>query len=480
MSGKDTAAGKTSAGNPMKDEFFRNRSLYLIFHAANFMLLLVNKLEQTFARSLVECEVPVSEFTGSALCGDRLFVIDQGQKLSSTGQGLECFFKVLAMLFLAVVADVIGRKPVLVLGIVCTGVSAICFLVATSSPGWLAFRLFALGQGLQGAYPAELLGGIVANDISNESRSDPVVVQKVSGAIFMLLAMVAEISGIILNSSESMDFRTAWVVVAIVNCLIALAAVFLCRETIPEFGDDRGKNGIVQGVKMEMREYSNLLVANKILRLNLIMFAFFAVSMVAKTVDMSFYIAFHGVSQADAVKHFGCNMFFAIAFFGLVDKICQRFGTKSAFVIVILALNFCNLLIPLFLTSPMVFMLHQYAMMMFAGMPALTNTIDSRWFDHRMTSKFLSMKSLVQYVSGIVANPLYGRLFNAHATSYFSRLAPYGLVLASTWFQTFLLLGPLWRTPGGLPKVLERIDQERAEKANTVQDVSDNHSKKLN
>merc|ERR1712173_329931 len=91
---------------------------------------------------------------------------------------------------------------------------------------------------------------------------------------------------------------------------------------------------------------------NKILRLNLIMFTFFAVTMVAKAVDMSFYIAFHGVSQTDAVKHFGCNMFFAIVFFGLIDKICQRFGTKKAFVIIIVALNVCNMLIPFFLTSP--------------------------------------------------------------------------------------------------------------------------------
>eukprot|EP00971_Amphidinium_carterae_P216561 4299013-Amphidinium_carterae.1 len=58
------------------------------------VLSLVNKLEGPFARTLVACDVQrnsllESSFSGSALCGERLRVIQEGQQLSSLAQSLE-------------------------------------------------------------------------------------------------------------------------------------------------------------------------------------------------------------------------------------------------------------------------------------------------------------------------------------------------------------------------------------------------------
>lgn len=44
------------------------------------------------------------------------------------------------MVFIAVFADVVGRKPALVVGLLATAASAALFIVATMSPPWLAFR----------------------------------------------------------------------------------------------------------------------------------------------------------------------------------------------------------------------------------------------------------------------------------------------------------------------------------------------------
>jgi len=198
----------------------------------------------------------------------------------------------------------------------------------------------------------------------------------------------------------------------------------------------------------------------------LIMFACFATSFTATSIDFSFYIAFHEVSQYEAVKHFSFKLIVAILLFGAVDGVCQKHGSKKGFTMVMYTMfGGSTLLVPLYLWSPWIFMFHQYFQMVFSGMQPFTNTIDTRWFDQRLTAKFLSMKSLVQYIVGIAVNPAYGALFDAHATGYFGRMAPYGLQYAATCVQVCLLMGPLWRIPGGLPDVLDRIDKERSDKA---------------
>jgi len=201
----------------------------------------------------------------------------------------------------------------------------------------------------------------------------------------------------------------------------------------------------------------------------LIMFACFATSYTGTSIDMSFYIAFHQVSQVDAVKQFGLKLIFAILLFDVVGGVCQKNGSKKGFVMTIYTMiGGSTLLVPLYLWSPWIFMLHQYFQTVFSGMSPLSNAIDTRWFDQRLTAKFLSMKNIVQYIVGIAVNPAYGALFNAHATGYFGRMAPYGLQYAATCLQVFLLMGPLWRIPGGLPEVLDRIDKERSDKASAA------------
>jgi len=453
-------------GSPISDEFARNFYLYAVFNGAAFMLKVVNKLEQTFARSLIQCEMPIdpnATFTGSAWCGDRLLVIDQGQTLSSRGQGMECFFKVVAMVFLAILADVVGRKPVLVIGIACTGISALCFLSATASPTWLAYSLFALGQGLQGAYPAELLAGIVVNDLSSEEGTDLVVVNQVQGTLALFNIFVTECLGAWLNSSTSADFATTWALVALSNATLAMCAWKFARETKPKFDVDRTSKGILAGVKDEFHEYGALLLTNKMLRLNLTLFAFVSAFFVGMSVDFSFYISYHKVPISSAVLHLFWKFPVGVACFGIADKLCRKFGMKQGFVILTLtSISFDVLLMPFFLASPYVFLTHQYATLICAGLPVISNAVDARWFDQRLTSKFLSMKSLTEYFVGMMVNPVYGAVFDAHATGYFRRMAPYALMFTFKALNFLLMFGPVWHNPEGLPTVLDRIERERA------------------
>mmetsp|Transcript_1834 Transcript_1834/g.3816 ORF Transcript_1834/g.3816 Transcript_1834/m.3816 type:complete len:486 (-) Transcript_1834:152-1609(-) len=462
-------------GNPFVEELRRNFPLYAVFHIGNFMLMLVNKFEQTFARSLIHCDepfLPDGIFTGSAFCGDRLTVVNGGQTLSSTGQALECLFKVCAMVLVAVVADVLGRKPVLILGLACTTLSIFIFVVAIYSPSATAFRLFALGQGLQGVFPSELLGSIVANDISNEAHSDPVLVQQVGGLFAMLTMVLAEIISVYFNASTSTDFRSTWGLIAIVNCVVAaFAASSKVRETKPNWKEKENEHetlGIVKAVKSEVWEYGHLLWTNRVLRLNLVGFAFSSLAFVGTTLDSSFYIAYYGISQADAALHFAPKLLIGVLAFGAVDAITKRVGCRRGFVGLLSSLTIGHTFIfPCLLLSSKVFLFYQYWAMCYMGLFPFANAIDTRWFDQRLTAKFLSMKSLVQYFTGICAHPIYAALFDAHApaSQYFRRMRPYLLQYLAQAGQLCLILGPLWSLPHGLPEVLDRIDAERKEKS---------------
>jgi len=315
--------------------------------------------------------------------------------LSSRGQGLECFFKVLAMVFLAVLADVIGRKPVLVMGLVCTGISAVCFLVATASPAWLAFSLFALGQGLQGAYPAELLTAVVANDISSEKESDLLVVQQVSTVLGTINIFLTECIGAWLKSSNSTDFRATWVLVVMGNAFMALWAWACLRETKPKFDVDRTGNGVIQGVQDELREYWMLLRTKRMVRLNLLMAACFAAFFTGTSTDISFYMSYYGISQTSAALHFFWRFPVGIACFGIAEGICKRFGYPKGYLVTALIwVSLDVIFMPFFLMGPIVFLLHQYFLLFGTGMNVITGMINARWFDQRLTSKYLAMKTL--------------------------------------------------------------------------------------
>merc|ERR1740117_1910060 len=116
--------------------------------------MLVNQIEASFARSLIECDTPISTepgalFSASAKCGDRARVINEGQMLSSTAQSCEMAAKLLVMIVAAIFSDLYGRKFILTLGLTATFMSVACFLVGAAFPSLARFTFFA-GQGLQG------------------------------------------------------------------------------------------------------------------------------------------------------------------------------------------------------------------------------------------------------------------------------------------------------------------------------------------
>ncbi|CAE7235018.1 unnamed protein product [Symbiodinium sp. CCMP2592] len=93
---------------------------YLILTICWVSIVVVNQLEQPYARSLVQCDVPVNttegaEFSGSQYCGHRLHVIGAGAEISGWGQSLENVGRVAITLFVSGFADY-GRKRAALVG----------------------------------------------------------------------------------------------------------------------------------------------------------------------------------------------------------------------------------------------------------------------------------------------------------------------------------------------------------------------------
>merc|ERR1712079_52986 len=81
----------------------------------------------------------------------------------------------------------------------------------------------------------------------------------------------------------------------------------------------------------ELREYGTLLLTNKMLRLNLIMFGCLSAYMVGSSVDMSFYISYHGISQTSAALYWFFKFPIGVLLFGVTGKICENFGMRKGF-----------------------------------------------------------------------------------------------------------------------------------------------------
>jgi len=324
---------------------------------------------------------------------------------------------------------------------------------------------------LQGAYPAELLGSIVASDISNERGGDVLAVSGLSAFLAFCCVFLGECASVALNTSGVTNFRPIWTVVFLANTSLAVAAMRCCRETRPTFVDCESPKSVLAGVGAELREYGSLLFGNSLLRLNLAQYACISFAFCCMSIDLSWYMSHHGVSQDIAATRM-CVMFpIGVLCFGLPGAVCQKFGMVRGFVGLLIAMNVVDaLFLPWYPMSPGLFLAHHYLVAGFSGMKSVSEAVDARWFDQRLTAKFLSMRGLSLYVVGMFANPIYAASFDARATTYAGKMAPYGLRMAAQVAHACLCFGPIWRAEGGLPVVLARIQKEREQGAATSDD----------
>eukprot|EP00971_Amphidinium_carterae_P057845 1144104-Amphidinium_carterae.1 len=451
------------------EEFKRNWPIYVIFQLAGATLGLVNKLEGSFARTLVECQTPLQNttFTGSRWCGDRLLVIDDGQHLSSVAQSQESLSKVVAMVFVAVLCDVVGRRPAVVLGLACTAASVAMFLLATYMPAWAAHKLFIGGQTLQGFFAADLLAQIITTDVMNEPGVDKLLAGKVSMMAGMLAQAVVQLSALLLNSLELQNFMPIWLGLLVVNVPLTVIAALYCKETRPAGVGEMNK-GFLQAAAEEVVGYGQLLATNNFMRMLLLAGACAAGAEAVSSIEQSFYMAHLGASQARVAFVWWLETVFFVYFLGATDKVRERIGVRKTWIVMFCSRGGLDLVLwPLLPLHFLVLPVKKYSKAFWSGAGGFQDAVTSGYFESTVRVKYLAMRKLAEHAASVLAFRCYGSLFDAKTESYIGRLAPFTFQVVLRAMQFCIIYMFCWDagSAGGISQSLQRLAEESPRKS---------------
>lgn len=386
--------------------------------------------------------------------------------MSSNAQSYECASKVLAMLFVAVMCDVVGRKPALLLGLTCCSLSVLLFVVATLSEQWLACKLFLAGQGLQGAFPMELLTTIIATDISHEPGESAAEIGECNMIVAVLNVVMVEMLGLVLNSLDLVDYFPVWGAMFVLNATMLLVAIRYVRDTKPAALESEAVEvGIVRAVRNEVQEYGRVLRDIPLMRLLQLSFILQVAGTSMGSTDFSFFMSYHEVSQAQASKIFWVKLPLSILLLGVTPLVIKLLGERRAWLAMLAPYFILEIGSQPFLLSNMwVMPVVQYVQCYMSSYGGFEYAVDSKYFDSRLTTKFFSMRKLSEYFMGIVALPMYAMLFDSKAEGYLRRSLP-RFVGAGFRLAQVVVLWLCWnREEGGISQNLVALTKEREER----------------
>jgi hypothetical protein len=452
----------------VNEEFKRFQSIWGLLLVAAGMLHLVNSLEGAFARTLVSCDDDSASskaadgqlWSGSAKCGNRTLVINQGAKLSSNGQSQESIMKFIMMVSAAVCSEIYGRKPVLIGGLICTTLSVVLFVIATFMDDW-ARTLFVLGQGLQGAYSPALLSGLVAADLAQRSDTDRVgiygaeaFVTQTAGTLFGLIAFAMQMF-------DLANYMPVWILVLAVNASALFLAIKHFPETRLKKSDE--KKGILAGTLTELRTYKAMFFDNFGLRVLLLVFLFEKLGSSIEFVSLPILMAYHNMTQAGAILLFFPVGFVGAACVGYVDKLSRKYGMQRTWVIGLTVQLLCGLVL-----SPLVpqfwwaMYMQVYLMRgVLSGWTGFVSAMDNNYFGGDV-SKFICIRALIGHSICVVSAPFYAWLFDAGAETYVTKAMP----SLFCWGSTVIVTGLFFLPATGIYKLcmdsLASLANERA------------------
>jgi len=433
------------------DVLQEHRVVWVLFFFANGMLPLVNTIEGSFARTLIVCtesfeDSPGVLFSGSARCGDRLLVINEGQQLSSFAASFEGVAKALMMLAAAVVADAYGRRPVLLAGLACTAVSVAAFILACLADDY-ARPLFITGQVLQGAFPVELLFQLVAADLAGRRGDAGMEIYELQGAVKFLPVVIFGFVASAIQMLEPRSYLLLWCCVLCANCSLLAISARLFPET-RAFEPTKASVGVVAGVSQECGEFRKLIADVPGLSMAI---AYVSVDAIARarfsTLIFSFSMSYYDMTSADVVMFALPIILIHTLSTPLVGVACRRLGMRRGFVAVC---GFKSLACCLFVLQPFrrwAFFLQYYLSSTASGWDALMSSTSTAIFGSRV-SKYMALSTIAGYGANAVAAPMYAYAFDAKASAFWDRVRPGLWSFSLHLFGTLLLFAPstgAWR-----------------------------------
>lgn len=444
---------------------------YLILTLCWVSIVVVNLLEQPYARSLIHCDTPVSTeegtaFSGSKYCGNRLYVIDMGTHVSGKGQSLENVGRILITLFVSGFADY-GRKRAALLGQFLITLSTALFAVAMFLPQGLAIPTYILAQGLQGMSGIGILDQIVTGDVAL-ILNDGVGVYSRKGIVSAFLMVILVPIIVYVQYAEITDFTWVWSGIVSLNAFAMVLIFFFFPETLhkkseKEEEDLKKKPTSLTGVALdEMKTFRTIVKTHPYVGYRL------AEDFLVKLADcsaigMPFMMAQFQFSQFHAlVFQFIPQLVGGVLLGGLVASLCRAHGTRKVWQNCFFFHRSTSImnafLMPMTIFGIPYPLLAGLMHLPLSGFPALLQAVEIRLVGQETNAKYQAMTQLTGFISGAITSWLYSAIFFGEATSYARIVAPYAV--SATFMATNIL--PFWLTTGPMQLAeCDKLDQEK-------------------
>jgi len=462
---------------------------YFILTLCWLSIVVVQILEQPYARSLVVCETPTNTtpgapFSGSKYCGDRLHVINVGTEFSGKGQSLENIGRICITLFVSGFADG-GRRRAVILGQFLIFFSTLLFFLAGFVSSY-AIPIYIVAQWIQGMSGIGILDQIITGDVALLTGDSVGVYNRkntfLAVMIFVFFPVVAYV-----QYAEFADFTYVWLAVNILNFSALVLLIVFFPETISAEQKQQDV-GVLQVVTGELRTFWELISSNLLIRYRL--FEQFLLGLGdATSILLPHLMAVFGTSQFMAlVLGFGPGMLLSPFFMPLAPFLHRRLGywnawrlhycyTKFAHISFLLGVpGLCYPMLQQFMGIPGPIALGLFQIPI-CGWGTIISAVEIRMIGQKNNAKYQAMTQLVSFVTQAVSSVMYSKAFDAEATTNFGKNLPY--YVAVVWALLtlpgfFLHQGPLHR------EECDKLEKEEAAKAQegpSADDASANGAK---
>ncbi|CAE7928186.1 unnamed protein product [Symbiodinium necroappetens] len=443
----------------------------LILSVCIISTMVADMMDQPYARSLVQCDVPVNttegaEFSGSKLCGNRLHVIGVGAEVSGWGQSFGNAGRLFITLFLSGLADY-GRRRAALLGQFLATLSAVLFASAQFLPTSLSFPSYILGKGLQGMSGLGILQEIITGDVALQLNDTVAVYGRRQVLHSCILVMIVPIN-LYVQWVEMTDFTYISAVVVVLNlsALTLLSLFFPETLTSKKEKKDIRQFSILGLVKDEIQNFRSLIQSHDYISLRM---AEEVVSKMAAldAIGLAFLMANFNFSQFDALVFTSLPAILGgVSLSWVVPRMCRQFGHKIVMKSCILYYRLSGCILAFlqpfsFLGIPMPLIglaLH----LPLSGIQAVGQGIEIRLVQQENNAKFQAMCQMLGFLCGSITSGLYPQLFNAEASTYGGKVLPYAVsaFINALSIPVFLFLtGPMMLAE------CEKVDKEATAKA---------------
>jgi len=395
--------------------------IWVMLTISGALPILVNQIERPFAISLSKCDVPVNstEYTGSRWCGDRLEVINYGNELSSMGQTQENLCKVSMIILSGFLADVWGRKALLLVGSCLVSMSVALFILATMIPSW-ARVLYVLGQGCQGMSAMEFIPVVVAGDLAARKDADSTSVFRMNDMYRMMSQLACTIIGGVIIGLQLTDYAGVWLLMlSILLCNIVFIVLRFPETMSEETRKTIGNSSLGSELAAWRYVFTNFEGLPLMTLDSFLCGPMYA--MISGIVPVA--MAFRGLSQ----RAIFCITFPIMLLYPHINKLVSgffigKFGYARAWDMIHWYRLMLLPIISSLVSEYTIFLgLWYVAFATCLGLMAMKQAIRLQYVGERYNAKALAINQATVFCSGALTASISGAFFDARATTYFGR-----------------------------------------------------------